>query len=265
MCPVCLSKQYRFFMKHRNKVDFPEEMTISETEYLASCDQCGTIFRLPLPDNAEELGKRYYDQMHNKQGFAETVNAHITHSQIPNYDSLLKHFKERFDPEDYPRWLDVGSGGYVTTTEPYDFDTIEPDYRVVSIGKMRFGVDKIQCKYVEEFKTKKPFDGVLFLNSFYCLPTPNEALDSVYDLLAPSGVLVIGIGSFLMGTRSTAEDGEYSRIGDILRGDSHWVYYNYFSLKHICLRHGFKHVDSSMLDIKDRQRTIRLFVFEKID
>jgi SAM-dependent methyltransferase len=262
-CPVCLSRSMEYMMPHMKKVDFPKQFSVSDHEWLAMCKRCGTLFRIPLPDDPKVYNEQYYNQMHVDGEFRDTAERHIVQSQIANYERVLQFFRASIDPNKYKRWLDVGSGGYPTKFKEYDFITIEPDRRVVGIGRELFKTDKIYCGNIESYDFRSGFDGVLFQNSFYCIPIPNTALQRVHSLLSDQGLLIIGIGSYLMETKAHTSDGNLLRIEDVLRGDSHWLYYNRYSLQYICLRNGFILENCVELDSYNSNRSVKYFIFRK--
>ena len=245
------------------KVDFPKQFSFSNLEKLVSCDQCGTFFRIPLSVTVKDYSERYYNQMHVNGRFRDVAEFHILQHQVANYNRLLELFRDRIDRHKYKRWLDVGSAGYPTTFSEYDFDTLEPDYRIVAIGRELFKTNRIFCSNIENYKSSKRYDGVLFQNSFYCIPTPSWALKRAWSFLQDKGLLIIAIGSYLMGTKANTADGKYLRIEDVFRGESHWMYYNRFSLEYLCRKHGFVPVDSVEIDSDYSKRTIKYIIFKK--
>ncbi len=198
----------------------------------------------------------------------EHAQTHFELFQKPNYDSMRTFLSEVAPPATYPRWLDVGSIGYATTFDEYDFTTIEPDQRIVKLGRKLFrpaGLfpsHAIHCSTVEDFETDIGFNGVLFNNSFYCITTPAQALASVARLLNDDGLLVITISTFFNDAVAYRVDGRISRIEDVIPGETLWVYYNQYSLTYLLARCGFEHwmtLEISAYGMK----TMQAYVFKK--
>lgn len=251
-----------------NRIDQPDLEQQYPDKYFAACEGCGTVIRLPLeikpPARVQEYGIDYYNQMARSGTEEASVRSHIQTHQVPHYQQLHAVLSALPGIGAYRRWLDVGSAGCPTAFADFDFTTVEPCPLTVSIGRELFRPDRIHCGVIETFDTASLFDGVAFMDSFYCVPSPNEALAAARRLLRADGLVLIRIGYFFMETKSVAADGQYHRIEDVFRGDTVWVYYNHLSLKHLCARHGFAVVDDFVLPQPNHaHKTCRYLIFRK--
>lgn len=269
ICPVCSnSKSQTFIMKLFKNLHNPKKYEFLKNEGLYECSNCGTIYRPTLNKDMkmEDLGIQYYDQVNVNDMFKKNIINHIENHQKPQYDRIRDYILNKFDIEKYNNWLDVGSAGYPTSFKDINFLTIEPDPRVVKVGQELFNKNNISCNIVENFKPDSKIDGVLFANSFYCIPTPNEAIQNVFNILNDNGKVIVMIGHYFMGSKiSPAQDGEYVAIEDLIRGITLWVYYNPYSLEYIFNKNGFRLIDKFTFNHnhKIEKRSINVLVFEK--
>jgi SAM-dependent methyltransferase len=270
-CPVCGNISFDFVSELFFKPDIPEEFGFYKDRFFVQCIRCGTVMQMPLiveQDDFMKYGKAYYNQMaKSTQEGEDAINNHITFGQIPMYETCENFLKSSVDPTEHHKWLDVGSAGVPTTFKDFDFTTIEPDERTVMIGRKRFATEKINCATLETYDPKEQYDGVLFHNSFYCLPDPEKSLQKASQLLKRGGVVAIAICSYFMETSTTSPDTRYLRIEEVYRGDVLWAYYNRFSLKYLMERCGFVYVQDKVLQYSDCNRkpwfSARYFLFNK--
>lgn len=248
-CPICDSTAFRFLSPVWRNYHREDEFRISEEEWFAECARCGTVLRLPLADYGEDFrqyGRDYYDVASVGSSLDQHAEAHFQHFQRPNYDSVHAFLQRALPAERHRAWLDVGSIGYATTFSDYRFTTIEPDERVVELGRRLFAGFKfwqrarIQCATLESFVTQARFDGILFNNSFYCVTTPGRTLQRARELLGNDGRVVVTISMYLNDAVNNRDDGLISRIEDVIPGSTLWVFYNEMSLRYLFARHGFE-------------------------
>ncbi|OHC75285.1 MAG: hypothetical protein A3G18_02590 [Rhodospirillales bacterium RIFCSPLOWO2_12_FULL_58_28] len=209
------------------------------------CKGCGLIRRLPVAtrDDMTDYGKSYYDQMTKSKA---SQNSIITHANLQklHYETMRVELLKRFPASEYPRWLDVGSAGPPTAFTDYEFTTIEPDPLAVEIGRELFSRDRILCGILEDYKPERNFDGLVFMNSLYCTPTPALALAAAHATLRDGGILMIAICGKIMDAIDNGVDGHTMCIEDMLRGDTLFNYFNQSNLEILCARHGFKMIES---------------------
>jgi len=167
-CPGCGEKRVRLLTPSWKRYFNVKEFFISQYEWFAACARCGTMFRYPLGDYADfrKYGEDYYDQVNPGETVEQHAVWHYESFQKPNYDSLRSYLNETAPPVEAHRWLDVGSIGYVTTFDEYDFTTIEPDERIVRLGRRLFGPrglsarlrprQRIQCSTIEAYRERTP-------------------------------------------------------------------------------------------------------------
>lgn len=221
--------------------------------------------RLPLqtlpPEHFAEYGKSYYHWGENE---LEAVTSHAA-GQMSHYDRFATYLREAFPSATYRRWLDVGSAGYPTSFEDYEFTTIEPSEAAVAYGQSTWRRDRIHNATIEVFETEQQFDGVVFLNSLYCTPTPVAAIAKAYEILRDSGILIVSIGQCLMETATNTEDGLYSQYEDFWQGATMWVYYNRLNLQALCAHQGFVFRDDLTVDSGGDHpyHEMRYMIFEK--
>lgn len=243
-CPVCDGVRWTFLAPRWRDYFLPARFRIDDSRWFTECDACGTIVMLPLVEyvQIEDYGRSYYDQRGEDETAEQHAMLHFERYQKPNYDNLRAFLRRTHPVSAYRRWLDVGSVGYPTTFDDYDFTTIEPDPRAVAAGRRRFTSDRIHCATIETWQSGRLYDGVVFNNSFYCVTTPGAALDAAHGILRPGGRLVITLSGYLNGAVSDRIDGQILLIEDVLFGETLQVYYNQHSLTYLAGRHGFRFV-----------------------
>ena len=215
------------------------------------------------PAEIDRFGGAYYDRVAATAEWSAAVSIHIDY-QVLHYQRLHELLHRIATPESHPQWLDVGSAGCPTAYDDFQFHTVEPDARVVAVGQQRFRADRVHCGVIETFAAVSHLDGVVFHDSFYCIPDPNAALARARDLLREDGLLVIRIGSHFMECHDYASDEHHHRIEDVFRGDVMWNYFNPLSLRHICARHGFVlERDLMISDVYSASRSWRYFIFRR--
>ncbi len=270
-CPVCETAEPERLSSSWKKYHDEKLFYFSPEEWFVQCRNCGTIYRAPLKVYADfrNYGRDYYDQVNA----GETVEAHawwhFENFQKPNYDALHRYLLKTVPPEKALKWLDVGSIGYATTLSGYDFQTIEPDPRVVELGRRRFrkwfslwGKPKIDCATLETHSAAEKYDGILFNNSVYCLTTPLSSLLKAAEMLRPGGHLIISISSYFNDATAVRTDGKVSRIEDILQGETLWVFYNQFSLEYLCRKAGFELESTAEVPCYGK-KTMQVYHFKK--
>ncbi|MGB0683469.1 MAG: methyltransferase domain-containing protein [Magnetovibrionaceae bacterium] len=249
-CPVCGETAFRpvapgYFRRRDRMVRYPGEAEI------VACERCEVCRWYPLPnfENTEEYGRIYYDRFSTNQ---DGIRHHIETYQIPHYAEARAVLLERFPPEQFTNWLDVGSGGCPTAFDDYCFTTVEPDPEAVAVGRRLFRAERIvQGTAFDLDPTDRSFDGVLFLNSFYCLSEPNETLQHIRRLLRADGVVAIAINQYFMETPSRTPDGRFRLMENVFSGASPWVYYARPALKHLFARNGFRYVSEVEIPHRD--------------
>lgn len=261
-CPVCdghsLSLLHPLW-QNRNSI---AAFKLHSDRYFASCERCGTIFRFPLInyDDTNVYGKEYYEVPDIDA--SQYIEGHVAQHQKHNYESIVGLMREEFPAQHYPKWLDVGSVGYPTTFKDYSFDTIEPSRKAVEQGRLMFGSQRIFQGTIETYKTAAPYDGLLFNNSFYCLPSPRSSLSRCRDLLVEEGVIVITLATYLNGATQDSGDGNVDRVEDFICGDTLHVYYNEFSLRYLLESAGFSFLSSRKLPAYGHKNMIA-YMFKK--
>lgn len=274
-CPICECERVTLLTPSWKRYYNEKAFFIADCEWFVACDQCGTIFRYPLLsyDDYRKYGEDYYNQV-NPGGSVESHAVwHFESFQKPNYDSIRTYLNARLPPNRFAKWLDVGSVGYATTFREYEFTTIEPDERIVMLGRRLFepkGLNKlfwrarprIRCHTIESYPSGDRFDGILFNNSFYCLPFPIDGLMKAASLLKEGGQLVITISTYFCDAVAARTDGLLSRIEDALPGETLWVFHNVKSLEYLARRAGFKLESAEEISAYGK-KTMRAFVFRK--
>lgn len=238
-CPVCDSHDLNLLhplWQNRNSIS---SFKLHTDRYFASCRCCGVIFRFPLIiyEDTNVYGKEYYEVPDVDAG--KYIEEHVAQHQKYNYENIVGLLREEFPPHRYQKWLDVGSVGYPTVFKDYSFDTVEPSQKAVEKGRQMFGSQRIYQGTIETFNPTCKYDGLLFNNSFYCLPAPRASLSRCRDLLSDEGVLVITLGTYLNGAIQDSGDGNVDRVEDFICGDTLHVYYNEFSLRYLLESAGF--------------------------
>jgi len=271
-CPVCGCKEHRFVFPFITDPYHTKHTKLEANSDISACEICGTLFQTPAMKftnmSFEESGKIYYDRTTGTDNseFRNGVIYHSRYGQEPHYNTLRKLILSDF-PEKR-EWLDVGSSGSPTAFEDINFTTIEPDPRVVEIGRELYNKDRIHCSTIEYFRSETEFDGIVFNHSLYCIPEPAAALQKAHELLNDDGILVIAISDYFMGTPSGFINNDYERIEDILRGETMRVYYNPHSLSYLAALHGFRlHKDIILehdrISAYSKGLCSRLFIFSK--
>ena len=269
-CPVCKNVEFKYIMNAFTKPDNVDLFQEKNQKYL-SCTTCGTFIKAPLEktkENPDEYGKVYYNQMNSvTEDIDNSIKDHIQNAQIPVYKTFEKFIEKNFDYNKYKYWLDIGSAGYPTTFKNYEFTTIEPDPRTVSIGQNLFKNKNIICDVFDNYETDKKINGIVFHHSFYCIPNPNETLKKAYEMLNDEGIIIIAIGQYFMGTASVFEDSEFLRLEDIFRGETLYTYYNQYSLEYLFQNNGFSLEQSVILNHDEykfsKNFSSKYFVFKK--
>ncbi len=272
-CPVCENAEFEFLSPVWKNYHRELEFALKKDEWFVECRRCGTIARFPLIDYGEQFkkyGEDYYNQGQVDGSVDDHAEVHFNHFQKGNYDSIRELLRELVPPSTHPRWLDVGSVGYATTFSDYDFTTIEPDERVVKVGRRLFGSSprwfrpKIFAATIDTYATTEKFDGILFNNSYYCVTAPAHAAAKARQLLKPDGRLVITISTRLNGAVQNRDDGLISRIEDVLVGETLWVFYNEMSLRYLLAANGFE-LESTQEIAAYGRKTMIAYVFKPND
>jgi hypothetical protein len=238
-CPVC--EHHALTLLHRlwqNRNSFTSFM-LHENRYFAGCDRCGTISRYPMRffNDASQYGKEYYEVP--DMDAVQYIEAHVALHQRHNYEHVAALLRDRFPPETHRTWLDVGSVGYPTSFGDYRFHTLEPSHKAVEVGRRLFDPNRVFQGTLDTFAPTVTYDGILFNNSFYCMPEPRTAIGKCREFLADDGVVVVSLASYLNGAIEDAEDGSVDRVEDFLPGDTLQVYYNEYSLRYLFASEGF--------------------------
>lgn len=278
-CPVCESISISTLSQSWKQYHDEKKFYFDEREWFCACENCGTLFRAPLLryEDHRKYGEDYYNNVNSGQSVEEYAVSHFESYQRHNYDSLRKYLNENIPPSTAKRWLDVGSIGYATTFDEYDFTTIEPDERIVNLGCKLFKKGmltnplrkkpKIFSNTIDNFGSDQKFEGIVFHNSFYCLPFPYEGLLKAAELLVPNGELVITISTYFCDASYSHTDCVLARIEDLLPGETLWVFHNPNSLEYLCQRAGFYLVSAETIEAYGH-KTMMLFRFRlgnKID
>ncbi len=243
-CPVCESHAVSLLhalWQNRNSIT---AFKLHENRYFASCERCGTVFRFPLLvfDDTNEYGKEYYEVPDVDAD--RYIEEHVAQHQKYNYESIVALLREQFPPERHPKWLDVGSVGYPTMFRDYDFHTLEPSRKAVEQGKRLFDSKRIFQGTIETYSPSATYDGLLFNNSIYCLPSPRDSLKKCRDLLGSEGIIVVTLATYLNGAIQDSFDGRIDRVEDFLCGDTLHVYYNEHSLRYLFASAGFDFLEA---------------------
>lgn len=263
-CPVCQSDRFLSFISAYISPDNVETFSFLSDQKFFSCERCGTFLKVPLHVNkvdVQDYGKSYYNQIHGEDNILKTIYNHICSSQMAVYKTFQEILEAKFSAEEYPNWLDIGSAGYPTMFEHYNFITIEPDPRAVLLGKALFNGEKIICNVFEKYESSTRVQGIVFHHSFYCLPDPSAILKKAFDVLEDNGVLVIAISQFFVETSAPSKDKAFQRLEDIFRGVTSYCYYNAASLEYLLNQNGFvlessdikSHKESSLRDLSESQ------------
>ncbi len=274
-CPVCeggsLTELCPFLLDQED----PQLTRFCEYRKLVLCEDCGSVSRFPLeiaPILDDRAGDYYYAQMRNRadedpeKADPNTIAAHIDDAQSHHYDHLRDLLRARFEPSRYRRWLDVGSAGYPTAFDDYDFVTVEPSPAAVALGKQRFRSENIRLGTIESLDGDGSFDGVVFLDSFYCMTDPRRALAKARSLLRDDGILVVRMGHYFVETDSTAPDSRYDYLEPIFRGLTVSVYQNRLSLQWLCAQFGFELIEQFEHRLSNLpQKTVYFAVFRLQD
>ncbi len=266
-CPVCDNCETTKIVDYSTYViiNADRQITFPEGEAYSRCDRCGAVLHLPLkilpPEDFADYGRNYF--YWNKDDI-EMIERHAEPQQY-NYDRFHDFIRENYFASEYPNWLDVGSVGYATSFNDYRFTTIEPFIPSVKYGKSRWCAERIHNSVIEIFETEDIFDGVVFLNSLYCTPTPATALARAHNLLREGGILVISIGHYFMGTKINSADGKYSHLEDVWLGPTMKVQFNPANLNALCGKIGFQPLKSLIMDNGGfhPHYQMRYLVFEK--
>ena len=238
-CPVCAASSFTLLSRVWRNYHLPQAFQLDPIRWFAECDACATVVMLPIHDDFDAGGTLYYDQ----RDIDGHVKGHFESFQKPNYDRIREFLHATHAPGQYRRWLDVGSVGYPTTFDEYEFTTIEPDVRAAQAGEALFKSGRIHGATLESWHDDRLYDGLLFNNSFYCLSDPGAALQKAKQLLRPGGRLVITLSSNFAGASSDYEDGRILLIESLIFGETMQVYYNSHSLTYLAERHGFRLVE----------------------
>jgi hypothetical protein len=238
-CPVCDASRFTLLSRVWRNYHLPAEFHLDSLRWFGECDACGTVVMLPLHDDFATGGTVYYDQ----RDTAAHVRHHFEQFQKPNYDHIREFLRATHPAGQFHRWLDVGSVGYPTTFDDYEFTTIEPDAAAARAGEALFQSGRIHASTLDRWRDDQPYDGVLFNNSFYCLTDPGAALQHARQMLRPGGHLVITLSMTFADATYDREDGRTLLIEDLIVGETLQVYYNQFSLRYLAERHGFRLVD----------------------
>ena len=194
-CPICEGTSLTLLhplWENRNSL---EHFKIHKDRYFGACDSCGTIFRFPLfiLDDVCEYGKEYYES----PGIDayKYIEYHTAMFQKHNYEHVVELLHKDFPVQDYHKWLDVGSVGYPTSFEDYEFHTLEPSWKAVETGKKLFNSERIFQGSISTFKPSRIYDGILFNNSIYCLPDPRISIKRCREFLKDSGIIIVTLGA----------------------------------------------------------------------
>ncbi|MEO5375122.1 MAG: class I SAM-dependent methyltransferase [Alphaproteobacteria bacterium] len=214
------------------------------------------------PDAVGRYGDDYYDQC--GENLEKVLKDHVFDGQVPHYDLLRRVLLRLTTPERHRRWLDIGSAGCPTAFDDFEFTTMEPSAAAVAFGRRHFRADRIHCGVIDTIEERNAFDGVVFLNSLYCTPTPDVSIAKAAQALKDDGLLVIAIGNYFVGSVAYTDDGVDAQLEDVWRGVTMWVYYNPSNIKVLCARFGFTLVTHFVEDSPFfKHHTLQFWVFRK--
>lgn len=262
-CPVCEGRSITLLHPlwlNRNSLEY---FKIYEDRYFGACDLCGTIFRFPLLilDDVSEYGKEYYE-CPGADAY-QYIEVHTAEFQKYNYEHVLDLLHKYFPALDYHKWLDVGSVGYPTSFEDYEFHTLEPSQKAVETGKKLYNPARIFQGSISTFKPSTIYDGIIFNNSLYCLPDPHPSIRRCHEFLKDSGILIVTLAAYLNGAKNDPLDGNADRIEEILYGDTMQIYYNEYSLRYLLMSEGFEFLGAQTL-LAYGEKTMNAYVFKKV-
>jgi len=262
-CPICEGTSLTLLhplWENRNSL---EHFKIHKDRYFGACDSCGTIFRFPLfiLDDVCEYGKEYYES----PGIDayKYIEYHTAMFQKHNYEHVVELLHKDFPVQDYHKWLDVGSVGYPTSFEDYEFHTLEPSWKAVETGKKLFNSERIFQGSISTFKPSRIYDGILFNNSIYCLPDPRISIKRCREFLKDSGIIIVTLGAYLNGAKNNSFDGNVDRIEEIICGDTMQIYYNEYSLRYLFMSEGFDFLGAQTLEAYGK-KTMIAYKFKKV-
>lgn len=259
-CPVCEGAAFTLLSRVWRNYHLPAQFYLDPLRWFGECDACATVVMLPIHDDFVTGGTVYYDQRDTEAH----VRRHFEQFQKPNYDHIREFLRATHPAGQFHRWLDVGSVGYPTTFDDYEFTTIEPDASAARAGEALFGTGRIHAATLDRWSDDRPYDGLLFNNSFYCLTDPGAALQRARQLLRPGGRLVITLSMTFADAIYDRDDGRTLVIEDLIVGETLQVYYNQFSIRYLAERHGFRLVDVSEVNAYGH-KTMRAHTFERTE
>ena len=93
------------------------------------------------------------------------------------------------------RWLDVGfgNGSLLTTAAEFGYDVVGIDLREESVRLMREAGYDAHAVELDEFRADEPFDVVSMADVLEHMPFPKRALQRVWELLRPGGLLFLSM------------------------------------------------------------------------
>lgn len=265
-CPLCKGTSFEVVMNFLNYVNQYNRVYEDKGQYLAMCSGCGVILRLPLeikpPAKVGDYGEAYYDGCGEDR--LNVLRSHVMDGQRLHYDQLREILLRHTSPDKHRRWLDVGSAGCPTAFADFEFTTLEPSIDAVVFGQSHFNKDRVKFGVIETYQDAEPFDGIVFLNSLYCTPTPDQSIAKAASLLREHGLLAISIGNYFVETVCNTPDGLNGHMEDIWRGVTMWAYYNRVNLPALCASHGLRLKDEFVEKSPVHpHQTIRFWLFEK--
>jgi len=267
-CSICNESNFRPISNMYSAPDDPNRFQYIGDKHIVICETCGNIKGFPNETFAESeshrYGEAYYDEAVGFVTGHENIRVHVELQQL-HYDRLRSILYEVTTPDRHRRWLDVGSAGSPTAFDDFEFTTIEPDPRVVRVGRSLFRAERIFAATLENFTPERLFDGVVFNHSLYCVPDPDQAVAAARRLLNNDGFLVVAVDSYFMVEDGETEADPPQRIEEIFRGATIRNGFSQINLKFLCARHGF--ALRGVFDGAERAstRNCRYMVFQRRD
>ncbi len=216
------------------------------------CSACFVMFLYPRP-SLQELKEVYSDQYFcNKDflssqedhlyGYADYISERINKQY--GYSLILDQVKDLMATEnrqkkEKPLWLDIGCGlGYlmdVAFDRGYDVRGIEFSEHAVKYIKSKY-VFPVECGTIRNMEFREKFDVVSMMDVIEHLQDPFADLRTIYDLMAPGGILIINT----MDCDSKVSRLIGKRLEDFRRLREHLFFFGNRSIRTILEHYGFE-------------------------
>tara|TARA_B100000886_G_C20419336_1_gene490741 strand:+ start:1275 stop:2276 length:1002 start_codon:yes stop_codon:yes gene_type:complete len=237
-CPACQCDDFIHVLKKDN-LD------------IVKCCSCSTIYVNPIFDDSK------YKDIYNDKHYNKVIQKHSIKSHLYRYERFgkerVKIFEKFYNTELPKRYLDIGCASGFTVECAKDNNWIAEGVELTK-SSVEFARNlglKIYSKPLEEIEFSEQYSVISLFDVLEHLVSPMDTLKQVFDLLHPSGIVVIYVPNWNSASRKLL--GEEN--AHFIWPSHHLTYFTPQTLSDFVIRAGFDviHWETQGLDLLDFQ------------